>query len=50
MLVGILQKYEMEELDFVGQNKVRRDIEDECNVNLESGKVLKVLFTEFLIR
>jgi flagellar basal body-associated protein FliL len=49
MLIRILQKYEIDELDFAGQNKVRRDIEDEFNLNLESGKVLKVLFTEFLI-
>jgi len=49
MLIRILQKYEIEELDFAGQNKVRRDIEDEFNLNLDSGKVLKVLFTEFLI-
>ena len=50
MLVRILQKYKIEELDYVGQNKVRRDIEDEFNLNLDSGKVLKVFFTEFLIR
>ncbi len=50
MLNRILQKYTIEELDFVGQNKVRRDIEDEFNLNLNKGKVLKVLFTEFLIR
>jgi len=50
MLVRILQKYKIEELDYVGQNKVRRDVEDEFNLNLDSGKVLKVFFTEFLIR
>jgi flagellar basal body-associated protein FliL len=50
LIVRILQRYEIQDLDFVGQNKIRRDIEDEFNLILDNGKVLQVYFPEFLIR
>jgi flagellar basal body-associated protein FliL len=50
LLMQILQKYPIEDLDFIGQNKIRRDIQDEFNLQLNKGKVLQVLFTQFLIR
>lgn len=50
LLMRVLQKYPIEDLDFIGQNKIRRDIQDEFNLQLNNGKVLQVLFTQFLIR
>ncbi len=49
LIIRILQKYPLKDLDFVGQNKLRRDIENELNLELKSGKVLKVLFTEIIV-
>jgi flagellar basal body-associated protein FliL len=50
LIMQILQKYRLEELDYVGQNKLRREISDQLNLIIDDGKVLQVFFPEFAIR